>query len=74
MLYVISACLTGENCKYNGGSNYREEIAAFRENHLCLLVCPEWAGELDSPREPAEIVGGVGTEHGNDIPGPVAPG
>ncbi len=62
MLYVISACLAGENCKYNGGNNYREDIAAFRENHHCLLICPEWAGELDTPREPSEIIGGSGED------------
>ena len=78
MLYVISACLAGENCKYNGGNNYREEIAAFRENHHCLLICPEWAGELDTPREPSEITGGSGEDvlegrakvldrHGKDV-------
>lgn len=62
MFYIISACLAGENCKYNGGNNRREEITAFLEDHPCQLICPECAGGLESPREPAEIIGGDGKD------------
>ena len=62
MFYVISACLAGENCKYNGGNNRREDIVSFCETAPYMLICPEWAGGLETPREPAEIIGGSGED------------
>ena len=59
MMIAVSACLIGENCKYNGGSNYSEKVAAFLKGHEIIAVCPEVMGGLSTPREPAEIVGGV---------------
>lgn len=53
-MFVVSSCLLGNNCKYNGGNNYCEEVAEFCRNHAVVLVCPETAGGLKSPRPPAE--------------------
>ena len=59
MKIAVSACLLGENCKYNGGNNYSEKVAAFIEGHEVVGVCPEVLGGLSIPRKPSEIVDGV---------------
>ncbi len=59
MKIAVSACLLGENCKYNGGNNYTEKVMKFVENHEVISVCPEVLGGLSTPREPAEIVKGA---------------
>ena len=59
MKIAISACLLGENCKYNGGNNYSEKVLSYIQGHDVINVCPEVLGGLSVPREPAEIVGGV---------------
>ena len=56
MVIAVSACLLGENCKYNGGNNYSEKVRAFCEGHEVIPVCPEVMGGLPTPRVPAEIV------------------
>lgn len=55
-MYIISRCLLGLNCKYDGGNNRNEEIIEFCRTHDYVTVCPETAGGLESPRNPAEIV------------------
>ena len=56
---LISACLLGENCKYNGGNNANaipaDALAKLRQNYELVAVCPECMGGLTTPREPAEI-------------------
>ncbi|MBQ7669860.1 MAG: DUF523 domain-containing protein [Clostridia bacterium] len=59
MKIACSACLLGENCKYNGKNNYSEKLAAFLEGHEAVGVCPEVLGGLPTPREPSEIVNGI---------------
>lgn len=59
MKIAVSACLLGDNCKYNGGNNYSEKVRKFVEGHEVVSVCPEVLGGLPIPREPAEIVNGV---------------
>lgn len=61
MKILVSACLLGENCKYNGKNNYSECVAAYVEGHEVIPVCPEVLGGLPTPRDPSEIVGGVVT-------------
>lgn len=56
-MYIVSGCLLGHNCKYNGGNNRNEEVIKFCETHKHVAVCPERAGKLPTPRPPAEIVG-----------------
>ena len=60
MKIVVSACLMGENCKYNGLDNYHRELveACERTGTEVLLVCPEVFGGLPTPRKPSEIVNG----------------
>ena len=59
MKIAVSACLLGENCKYNGGNNYSEKVRDYIKGHEVILVCPEVLGGLPIPREPAEIVNGI---------------
>lgn len=61
MKILVSACLLGENCKYNGKNNYSERVAKYVEGHEVIPVCPEVLGGLATPRDPSEIVGGVVT-------------
>ena len=59
MKVVVSACLLGRNCKYNGGNNYDESVAAFLEDKEVVPVCPEELAGLGVPRVPMELVDGV---------------
>lgn len=55
-MILISACLCGVNCKYNGSNNYNEKIKEILEGYEYMLVCPEQLGGLTTPRKPAEII------------------
>lgn len=57
MKYIVSACLLGDNCKYNGGNNYSKEIIEFLKDKEYIKVCPECLGGLKIPRVPSEIKG-----------------
>ena len=59
MKIVVSACLLGQNCKYNGGNNFDEKIADFLRDKEVIPVCPEVLAGLGVPRTPMEIVDGV---------------
>ncbi len=61
MKIMVSACLLGQNCKYNGGNNYCDKVASFLEGHEVIPVCPEVEGGLTIPRIPCEIVNGIVT-------------
>lgn len=61
MKILVSACLLGKNCKYNGGNNLNQNVLDFIEGHEVIGVCPEQLGGLSTPRLPAEIVEGVVT-------------
>ena len=61
MKIMISACLTGENCKYNGGNNRNEKVLQQMEENEVITVCPEQMGGLPTPRVPSEIRDGVVT-------------
>ena len=61
MNILVSACLLGKNCKYNGGNNLNQGVLEFIEGHEVIGVCPEQLGGLSTPRLPAEIVAGVVT-------------
>lgn len=58
MKILVSACLLGKNCKYNGGNNLNQGVLEFIEGHEVIGVCPEQLGGLSTPRLPAEIVVG----------------
>lgn len=57
---VVSACLAGRACRFDGGANPDDEVAGLVASGRAVLVCPEVEGGLGTPRPPAEIVGGDG--------------
>lgn len=62
-MILVSACLTGQACRYDGGAFARApEIARLLAEGRALPVCPEVLGGLPTPRPPAEIQGGDGTD------------
>ena len=61
-IIVVSACLLGTNCKYNGGNNYNSKIIELASKYDLLPVCPEQLGGCATPRLPAEIQGGNGKD------------
>lgn len=67
-MVLVSACLVGVNCKYNGGNNYNEKIMELVKNGEAILVCPEQLGGLTTPRNPSEISNGkVIMNNGHDV-------
>ena len=61
MKIMVSACLAGENCKYNGGNNRNEKVLQLMKENEVITVCPEQMGGLPTPRVPSEIKDGVVT-------------
>ena len=61
-MYIVSKCLLGYDCKYNGGNNKNDAVIEFCKTHDYVTICPETAGGLESPRPPAEIVSKPGEE------------
>lgn len=53
---LVSACLVGNNCKYNGKNNKNEKIIEYLKDKEVILVCPEVMGGMDTPRLKSEIV------------------
>lgn len=65
---LVSACLLGRNCKYNGGNNYCARVAEFVKNKEIIEVCPEVQSGMGIPRTPIEIVDGVLMDrNGNNV-------
>lgn len=56
---IVSACLLGRNCKYNGGNNHSEQVEEFIRGREVIEVCPEVLAGLGIPRTPIEIRGGI---------------
>jgi len=51
---LVSSCLLGVNCKYNGGNNSRKFLKDFLKDFCIIPICPEQLGGLSTPRIPAE--------------------
>ena len=70
-MYLVSRCLTGVNCKYDGGNNRNGHVIEFCKNHKVCTVCPEGDSGLPCPRPPAEFEpGGTGRivdKEGKDV-------
>lgn len=60
MTILVSACLIGINCKYNGGNNYHLGVVEYLEDKIWVPVCPEQLGGLSTPRRSIEISEGDG--------------
>ena len=65
---IISSCLLGNNCKYNGKNNYIEKIELLKDKYEIIPICPEVMGGLSIPRIPSEINNGMVIDKcGNDV-------
>lgn len=54
---LVSACLLGEKCRYDGGGKYCDRVARLAERYELVPVCPEVLGGMSTPRPPSEILG-----------------
>jgi uncharacterized protein YbbK (DUF523 family) len=59
---LVSACLAGRACRFDGSANPDDEVARLVAEGRAVLVCPEVDGGLGTPRPAAEIVGGSGKD------------
>ena len=68
MKVLVSACIMGENCKYNGKNNKNSAAIHFLKDKEVISICPEVLAGMETPRPCAEIVNGrVVDENGNDV-------
>ncbi len=54
-MILVSGCLAGINCKYNGGNNYNEKVFNLVKEGMAIPVCAEQLGGLTTPRIASEI-------------------
>ncbi len=65
---LVSACLLGTPCRYDGAAKRNDAVCALAENFELVPVCPEEMGGLPTPRTPSERQGGrVVTRDGRDV-------
>ena len=66
-MLIVSACLVGVNCKYDGGNNDNNKVKEFLKDKKYVIICPEQLGGLTTPRKPSEInnIGGQEVLKGN---------
>ncbi len=70
MNILVSHCLLGEPCRYDGASRLdRQVLDLHRAGHNLIPVCPEVLGGLEVPRPPAEVQtdGRVLDREGRDV-------
>lgn len=68
MRVLVSACLLGENCKYNGKNNRSEALLRRLQGHEVVPVCPEVLGGLGVPRPCVELRNGVAyNQYGENV-------
>lgn len=66
--YVVSACLAGTACRYDGGSNPCPKVLRLVKEGLAVPACPEMLGGLPVPRQPCELKSGrVVSRDGRDL-------
>ncbi|TQR42639.1 DUF523 domain-containing protein [Paenibacillus popilliae] len=61
-MILVSSCLAGLEVRYNGTHCLDTKILQLSEENQVITVCPELLGGFQTPREPAEIVGGSGED------------
>lgn len=54
---LVSACLLGVCCRYDGASKPNSDVIRLREKFILIPICPEVDGGLPTPRTPSERVG-----------------
>lgn len=67
-IILVSACLLGTNCKYNGKNNKNDKVLEYIKDKYVIPICPEVFGGLSIPRIPSEINGNkVINKEGEDV-------
>lgn len=61
-MIIVSACLCGINCKYNGGNNLNKHVLELFKSGKAIPVCPEQLGGQSTPRGAHEIINGNGED------------
>ncbi|MBO5931837.1 MAG: DUF523 domain-containing protein [Clostridia bacterium] len=56
---LVSACLLGHACRYDGKSKPCERVIALKDTYNLIPICPEVMGGLPTPRVPSEICGAL---------------
>ena len=65
---MVSACLLGCRCRYDGKSCADARVTALKDGYILIPVCPEQLGGLPTPRNPGERRnGGVFMNNGADV-------
>ena len=65
---LVSACLLGIGCRYDGKHKANPEVLKLREKYNLIPVCPEIFGGLPTPRIPSERIGDkVMMKDGTDV-------
>jgi len=62
MNILVSACLLGIGCRYDGKIKKNDAVCALAQKHTLIPVCPEQLGGRPTPRKPVEIKNGNVTE------------
>lgn len=58
MNVLVSACLLGIDCKYNGSNNYNIDVVEYVKKYNAIPICPEQMAGFTTPRIPIEILNG----------------
>ncbi|MEA3476139.1 MAG: DUF523 domain-containing protein [Candidatus Cloacimonadota bacterium] len=59
---LISACLVGINCRYDGENQKNLNIMRLAKDYNLIPVCPEQLGGLPTPRSPSWFIKGNGVD------------
>lgn len=54
---LVSACLMGKNCRYDGKNSLKNEILQLQKEFILIPICPEVDGGMSTPRLPSERKG-----------------
>ena len=59
MKVLVSSCILGKNCKYNGKNNFNSKVVEFLHGKEVIDICPELLAKMSVPRPSAEMVNGT---------------
>lgn len=59
MKVLVSSCILGKNCKYNGKNNFNSKVVEFLNGKEVIDIYPELLAEMSIPRPSAEMVNGT---------------
>ena len=65
---LVSACLLGINCRYDGDSKFIDQLKILKDKHHLIPICPEIYGGMKTPREQSEKRNGkIISKTGEDV-------